>query len=402
MIGAVSSPGFAVPMPLSPRLVLDAWRGITVTHVWVTFLLGTGYFVYHASLWFGGTYHGLGWPLFFILRQASAFALLLCVVVADRVTGKDPQRRAAYAVSVLVGSAVGGIVVPLVLDLFRSNPLPIEVTLYVHFFELVLLGGAAVFIYIDRRSAQAALARMQAAELGRLEDSKRMLESRLQAMQARVEPQFLFNTLAQVKRLYEHDAERAERVLDELIAYLRAAMPRMRDTSSTVGREIDLVRAFLAIVRIRMDDRLGFSIDLPAEVVDAKLPPMMLLPLVDQLVVQRWGPAQPDGVVRIAIALDHGLLRLTVVCPIAIASDDEEAIASLRERLAALYGDQAKLALRPTADRGTEVSLEIPHELPALPVATVSDDSDRNACSAPASSGSTRAGAAPTPARNAS
>ena len=109
-----------------------------------------------------------------------------------------------------------------------------------------ILGGAATFVYTDRRRALAARARMHAAELERARAAKRTLESRLQAMQARVEPQFLFNTLAQVRDLYRADAALGERMLDELIAYLRAAMPKMRDTSSTVGQEIELVRAYLA------------------------------------------------------------------------------------------------------------------------------------------------------------
>ena len=82
-------------------------------------------------------------------------------------------------------------------------------------------------------------------------------------MQARVEPQFLFNTLAQVERLYEPMPTLAGRMLDDLIAYLRAAMPAMRGTSSTVAQEIELARAYLDIVRMRLGDRLRVSIDVP-------------------------------------------------------------------------------------------------------------------------------------------
>ena len=67
-------------------------------------------------------------------------------------------------------------------------------------------------------------------------------------MQARVEPRFLFNTLAQVERLYEIDAQRADRMLDDLIVYLRAALPQLRETTSTLSREIELAKAYLNIV----------------------------------------------------------------------------------------------------------------------------------------------------------
>jgi sensor histidine kinase YesM len=103
--------------------------------------------------------------------------------------------------------------------------------------------------------------RMRAAELARTLSRRRTLESRLQAMQARVEPQFLFNTLAQVRELYERDAVVAGRVLDDLISYLRAALPHLRESSSTLGQEIALARAYLDIMQVRLGERLEFSID---------------------------------------------------------------------------------------------------------------------------------------------
>src|SRR5262249_50548924 len=124
------------------------------------------------------------------------------------------------------------------------------------FLEWLLLGGAATFIVLDARRARIEQRRLRGAESERARTAKRMLESQLQAMQARVEPQFLFNTLAQVRQLSEVDIRLAERVLDDLIAYLRAAMPQMRDTTSTVAREMGLVRAYLDIVKAGLGDRL--------------------------------------------------------------------------------------------------------------------------------------------------
>ena len=136
---------------------------------------------------------------------------------------------------------------------------------------------------------------MHAAELERARTAKRTLESRLQAMQARVEPTFLFNTLSQVRDLYRADVAHGERMLDELIAYLRAAMPKMRDTSSTIGQELELVRAYLVIVRLRLGERLAFEIETPKEIGDARMPPMMLLPLVDHAIAHGLAESQATG-----------------------------------------------------------------------------------------------------------
>lgn len=363
-----ASAAVAGPTPLSPRAVLDAWRGITRSVVRVTFLIGTGYFLYCAIVFAGGNHHGLGrvpgaWLPLFVYAQTAAFALMLCVLVADRVTGRDAKRRGAYVWAVVAGSAAGAIGHSTVVGLVGNVPPSLEVALYLGI-ELAMLAGGAVFIYLDRRRAQAALARMHAAELERVEASKHMLESRLQAMQARVEPTFLFNTLAQVKALYERDAARGERVLDELIAYLRAAMPKMRDTSSTVGQEIALVHAYLAIARVRMDDRLDFSIDVPDEALDVRLPPMMLLPLVDHALARGQAFGRSKATLRIAAALDHDRLRLTIAASASEFANtgDVEAIAGIGERLAGLYGDRARLTFGPGNDGGTAAIVEIPFE----------------------------------------
>ena len=145
----------------------------------------------------------------------------------------------------------------------------------------LLFGGAAVVFYGERRLAQIALQRLRSAELDRIARSREVVESKLQAMQARVEPTFLFNTLAHVARLYRRDVPLADRMLDELVAFLRAAMPHMRYTSSTVAQEAELVRAYVGVVRIRLGRRLDISIDVDSDAADARLPPMTLLPLVD-------------------------------------------------------------------------------------------------------------------------
>ena len=164
------------------------------------------------------------------------------------------------------------------------------------FFEwLIFAGGRHLCLHGPAPARGSARARMHAAELERPAPPSAALESRLQAMQARVEPQFLFNTLSQVRDLYRADVARGERMLDELIAYLRAAMPKMRDTSSTVGQEVELVRAYLAIVRLRLGGRPRLR-DRAARcrVAAARMPPMMLLPLVDHAIA-RHGASAPQA-----------------------------------------------------------------------------------------------------------
>ena len=232
-----------------------------------------------------------------------------------------------------------------------------------------MFGGSAVFLYADRRAARKTEAHLQAAELDRIRRSKLALESRLQAMQARVEPQFLFNTLAQVERLYARDPVLGGRMLDDLIASLRAAMPHMRDTSSTLAQEIELARAYLDIVRMRLGDRLVFNIDVPPETSDVRMPPMMLLPLLDRFIEQGLEAPSAAGTIGIRAETHDDRMRLTILerGTALIAEAGGDGIASLRERLAALYGTDATLDSHHPDALTRETVLEFPLEPRATP-----------------------------------
>jgi LytS/YehU family sensor histidine kinase len=181
------------------------------------------------------------------------------------------------------------------------------------FLSTFLYGSLACFAYVNQRTARLAAERLRSAELARAKSRRRTLESRLQAMQARVEPEFLFNTLAQVRTLYEKDGETAGRMLEDLIAYLRAALPHLRDSSSTLGQEIALARAYLDIVRIRLGDSLSFTIDLPESLADATMPAMILLPLIDQVLSGDAPNGQGRRAIHVGAAARDGRLALEIV-----------------------------------------------------------------------------------------
>ena len=312
--------------------------------------------------------------------QIKALCLFAAIVVADRAVDEGAVRHRAYLVAALAGCTIGVLLTQLVDWPWRQLVLKPEYPrgmawlhgsagqFYRPIFALThwyLIGGAAVFLYADGRAARQTEARLRAAELDRIRRSKLALESRLQAMQARVEPQFLFNTLAQVERLYELDPALAAHMLDDLIAYLRAAMPLMRDTSSTLAQEIALARAYLDIVRLRLGQRLAVTIDAPQRAEEIRMPPMMLLPLIDHAVVRGLEPSSATGTISIRTEVANGRLRLTIADSGAgfVPEADGGGVATIRERLAALYGDDARLDLRQADARATEAVLDLPLEV---------------------------------------
>ena len=358
---------------LTPRMVLAAWRSITRAQLWTTILLGSAYLLYQTIL--GQAPGGADWLILFVFDEIKAFALLLAVVVADRTTGADPERRGVYTLAVVVGAAAGAlataaaVIVLQSVNIWSANTRPDP--LYI-FLEVLMVGGAVVWVAMDRRRAARARELMHRAELERIDAAKRTVESELQAMQARVEPQFLFSTLAQVRELYRADAMRGERMLDELIAYLRAAMPKMRDTSSTVGQEIELARAYLAIVKVRLGDRLTYEIVMPDAASDVRMPPMMLLPLIDHAIVHGPSDAPSSEFICIRGSIVDQKIRLEIADSMIsfVTERQEEGIRNICQRLAALYESKANLVLQRRAQGGSEAILEIPTE-PAAHVATI-------------------------------
>ncbi|HEX6138188.1 MAG TPA: histidine kinase [Casimicrobiaceae bacterium] len=369
----------AVPpsLRLTPRMVVAAWRGITPAQVRTTFLLGCVLFLRFINVAVAES--GLRYLLFILaLAQIKVFVLLLAIVVADRATGNDPDRRSAYLLAVVAGAAAGtlaaeaaGIFVlsPLLLDgPYDTFSFSVGWLLYL-FLDLAMVGGAAVWVMLDRRRAARAHALLHRAELARIDAAKRTVESELQAMQARVEPQFLFNTLAHVKRLYDDDASLGERMLDELIAYLRAAMPRMRDTSSTVGQEIALARAWLGVVKARLPERFTVDVDVKPGVEAMQMPPMILLPLLERALANGPVAASDDPGVRIRFEAVDGTLKASITA--AGFGDDRAAaapeppgtgIAGIRERLHALYGGAASFELTHAGEQQSRAIIELPLE----------------------------------------
>jgi histidine kinase len=308
-----------------------------------------------------------------IVNLLMAFCIMFTTLVADELVAHGAKRLPAYAWAVVIGSAVAAFAqweVHAWLHLRTRNDLPdipYEVTIMqpaIMFFEYLIWGSIIVFIYVNRRTALAATARMNAAQVQRADAQRRTLESRLQALQARIEPQFLFNTLAQVRELYERDPAKGGEVLGDLIVYLRATLPHLRESTSTLGQEVELARAYLGIMQARFDEHLGFDIDVPQSAYSACMPPMILLPLLDQALTDRLSSSSTGITIRIAARASADKLRVEIADSGSTfaAGDPRGDLRDIQDRLHALYGDTGSLAFGPASGHGTHAVMEIPYE----------------------------------------
>jgi len=219
----------------------------------------------------------------------------------------------------------------------------------------------------------------QASAAAVQEGLKRQLaEAQLKTMQAQVEPHFLFNTLASVDYLIETDPARASRMQKNLIQYLRVALPQMREGSSTLGREILQCRSYLEILKVRMDERLQFSINVPQGLLSAVFPPMMLLTLVENAIKHGLEPKPAGGSVSVSAAVADGALRVAVAdSGLGFGASERGGtgvgLANVRERLQALFGGAARLLVDANAAGGTIATIEVPYRIESAAAAPLAD-----------------------------
>jgi signal transduction histidine kinase len=197
---------------------------------------------------------------------------------------------------------------------------------------------------------------------------RQLAEAQLKMMQAQVEPHFLFNTLASVDYLIETDPARASRMQKNLIQYLRAAVPQMRQATSNLGREILQSRSYLEILKVRMDERLQFSINVPQGLLSAAFPPMMLLTLVENAIKHGLEPKPAGGTLSVSAVVADGKLRVSVADSgmgfgKAQRGGTGVGLVNVRERLQALYGPAASLVIDANSDGGTIATILVPYQI---------------------------------------
>jgi LytS/YehU family sensor histidine kinase len=294
--------------------------------------------------------HSWGWVFVFIVYLPVLISQMLALTVADNLRITRVPRGPVLVIALLLGTTVGSAIV---------------VSLTNDFFGVVAgrglaWGGLIALVYFKHRRDAELAAALHDAQLASMEQQKEALESDLQLMQAQIEPQFLFNTLQRIRDLYETDPASADRMLENLILYLRAVLPQMRASNSTLGQEVRLVRAYLNIESIGEHARPDFAFDIPEPLVSSAFPPMVLLPLIEAIAPHRGPADRGRSSLRAAARVDARVLTVTFMHDSDVLPDTDS-IGTIRDRLTALFGAEGRLDFDRLARQGTFVTLAIPH-----------------------------------------
>jgi two-component sensor histidine kinase len=246
---------------------------------------------------------------------------------------------------------------------FWQDPLRLNGFVILCFLGILVGPWIALTAMIRQRDA---FAREQALsfQLERSELERQAVDARLRLLQAQVQPHFLFNTLANVRALVRTGSPRAEGVLDSLIAYLRASLPHLDETTTTFAQELQLVRAYLELMHMRMPDRMQFAVHAEPGVENLRCPPMTLMTLVENAVRHGIDPSEEGGRIDVGVMERQGrcVARVTDtgVGMQATTHGLGTGLSTLKERLQLVFGGDARLSLSALVPHGVSAEVEFP------------------------------------------
>ena len=265
-----------------------------------------------------------------LLVLAAFCEPVLIVSLALLCAARRPLHRLGYAASLAVivvfEVALAGLVSAFGPDLVPRRQIPFS-----HVAVLTLLVTGALLLYFDLRARALTPA---------------IAEARIQALQARIRPHFLYNSINAVLSLIRSDPRGAERALEDMADLFRVLMADNRSLAP-ISEEVSLARQYLAIESIRLGERLRVSWKTDTMPADALVPPLVLQPLVENAVYHGIEPSPAGGEIAIDIGRAGSQLHMTLTNPIPAASrqapGNKMAIANIRERLQLHFDAEATM-----------------------------------------------------------
>lgn len=293
--------------------------------------------------------------------------VLLALAIADSLPLAGHKRLAALALALLIGAQFQWPIRCLyepqsetACTLFRQSPWESWKAMSRQMTATITFTMPLALIGFSRRRQLRVRRALHAAEVERLELQRKTLEADLQGVQAQVEPAFLLDTLRHIGALCDEDPRTGARLLDELIVYLRAALPDLRATRSTLRKESELARAYLAILDLRLGRQVDPDADVDETIEDAAMPSMIVLPLLAGVA----GAVGRFGSIDFAVHIADGNVCIEVTARGAGAFDLARApvVEEIRARLHALYGERASLEVASRGGVLATARLMVPHE----------------------------------------
>ena len=302
------------------------------------------------------------------LVMSLSFGIPICTTIEFFLWVLKPNKISSFVLLCVVGVGSGTLIGlqmgPFVLRQIFSIALnPSEQDLLQTILLAIAFGGAGSYFFYSKARLRISEEEIQQEKIKRLSSEKEALAANLRLLQAQVEPHFLFNTLSNILSLIDTNPAKGKSMLVDLIHYLRTSLSRTFPDQITLDREMDMIRAYLNIQKIRMGERLRFQIELPGSVRDYPFPPMLLQPLVENAVKHGLDPKMEGGEIRIKAAEEDDLIRIEVLdTGLGFSSfpGSGVGIANVKERIKLLYGEKGRLILEENKPSGVRAIIAVP------------------------------------------
>ena len=326
-----------------------------------TALFNTMIAVFLTILKFGG-----GIVVNFIFSQCIGISICICILFAHHfLKTSRPGIQLAIIMTAMTVGAVGGTIVGSVASGIGLANFFKEYGFFIQAVVIgILFGSMITHFFFSRARISASQALLQEERIKRLTSEKRGVETNLRLLQAQIEPHFLFNTLSNVLSLLDTDLKKGKNMLMDLIHYLRTSLKKTRVDITTVGQEIEMIRAYLNIFRVRMEDRLRYRINIPDSIRELPFPPMLVQPLVENAIKHGLEPSIKGGEVSIHAEIKEDILRLEIAdtgLGFHEGTNPSIGLSNVRDRLQSLYGEKGRLILEENQPSGLKSIIEVPY-----------------------------------------
>jgi two-component sensor histidine kinase len=315
---------------------------------------------------FVGALTEYGFTVSLVFSQCIGFCIYAGVMGSKALAGRSKPGWANGAIGIPLGFVFGfvlaasltGFSLP---EIFATHTR----ALLICGLAAALFGVLGTWHFHDAATIQEAQAEADAERLRRAEQDAAATHAELARLQAQIEPHFLFNTLSNIVGLVDTQPETARRMLVDLTALLRTSLARTRQQRVSLADELDLLRAYLGIMAVRMGERLRWRIETGDDLLAVRLPPLLVQPLVENAIRHGLEPKTGGGNLTIRCRRDGDDLCIDVEDDgMGFATNEGGGIglSNVRERLRACYGAAASLALEAAPGGGVRAGIRVPME----------------------------------------
>jgi sensor histidine kinase YesM len=314
---------------------------------------------------FKGLFPGTTFSFYFILCSIGMiyfWALIILALSTLRPVG------ILNRLMVMAGTFLLGFFIPYIgfALKFDFNPLPFSGSLISsRIFIMALLSGAVViWIFISEEQSLIAEKAYAEEKAGRILSEKKLVENRLNLLQAQIEPRFLFNTMKTILGLFDRAPEKAMAMQMHFIQYLRATLVKTRKRISTLSQEMELIRSYLDIFKVSMGERLEYHFDIDPQTMELTFPSMLLQPVVENAIKYGLEEKPEGGCISISVERREAMIHIEIA-DTCNGLDEEERMAiilsDLKERIGSFFGDKGRLRFEENNPSGLIVIIEVPY-----------------------------------------